>query len=134
MDTIESIGPTYARRLALANIVNTEQLLQEASTQNGRLSLAAETDVPESLILKWVNHADLMRIKGIGGEFAELLEASGVGSLVELRKRTARALLSSLRETNEKKRLTRMIPSTAKVESWIEQAKQLEPRVVQRMD
>ncbi len=80
-------------------------------------------------MLRWVNHADLIRIVGVGPEFAELLEAAGVDSVPELAQRNVENLVTALAETNEARSLVRRVPSTDEVADWIEQAKAL-PRVV----
>ncbi|HSK12843.1 MAG TPA: DUF4332 domain-containing protein, partial [Phnomibacter sp.] len=97
---IEGIGETYGAKLKTAGVPKTGELLAKAGTKKGRQELAATTGIPESLILTWVNHADLMRINGIGGQFSELLEAAGVDSVKELAQRNADNLHAKLSETN----------------------------------
>ena len=80
-------------------------------------------------MLRWVNHADLIRVVGIGPEFAELLEASGVDSVPELAQRNVENLVTALTETNAARSLVRRVPGASDVTGWIEQAKAL-PRVV----
>jgi predicted flap endonuclease-1-like 5' DNA nuclease len=81
------------------------------------------------LILKWVNHIDLYRVKGIGSEYAELLEQSGVDTVVELATRNPANLYQTLVSVNEAKKLVRKLPVLSQVEDWVNQAKNL-PRVV----
>ena len=69
---IEGIGPAYAEKLEAAGVKTTDDLLDKADNKKGREKLAEETGISEKLILKWANHADLFRIKGIAGQFAEL--------------------------------------------------------------
>lgn len=126
---IEGIGDSYAEKLEKAGINTTEELLQRGATQNERKKLAKETGISESLILKWTNHADLFRIKGIAGQFAELLEASGVDTVKEFRHRIASNLHPKLEAVNEEKHLCRRIPSESELEKMIEQAKELEPMI-----
>jgi len=68
---------------------------------------------------------DLYRIKGVGSEFSELLEASGVDTVKELKNRIAANLVKKMTEVNAEKKLTRRVPTEAMVADWIEQAKQL---------
>lgn len=77
--------------------------------------------------MKWANHADLFRIKGIAGQFAELLEASGVDTVKELRHRVAANLHAKLVEVNDFKNLCNRVPSENEIQRMIEQAKELEP-------
>ena len=75
IEQIEGIGAAYAEKLNAAGIKTTEDLLEKCASRKGRLAIAEETGISAKLILKWTNHADLFRINGIAGQFAELLEA-----------------------------------------------------------
>ncbi len=124
---IEGIGEAYAKKLEEVGVKTTEALLEKAATKKGREELAEETGISEKLILKWANHADLFRIKGVAGQFAELLEASGVDTVKEFRHRVAANLQPKLVEVNDKKNLCNRVPSVSELERMIEQAKELEP-------
>ncbi|MCR4810755.1 MAG: DUF4332 domain-containing protein, partial [Prevotella sp.] len=97
---IEGIGDVYAEKLTAVGIIKVSDLLQKCATPKGRAELAAETCINDKLILRWTNHADLFRIKGVGPQFAELLEAAGVDTVKELRHRVAENLKAKLEETN----------------------------------
>ncbi len=127
---IEGIGSSYGKKLEKAGIKTVEELLEKGATPKGRKQLAKLTGISEQLILKWVNHADLFRIKGIGKQYAELLEAAGVDTVVELSKRNPENLLMAMTKTNEKKHLVRALPYLKQVKKWVEQAKKL-PRKIQ---
>ena len=126
---IEGIGDVYAQKLEAAGVSSIEKLLEAGAAKKGREDLSAKTGVSEKLILEWVNRADLARIKGVGSEFADLLEAAGVDTVPELAQRNAENLAAKLAEINEEKKLTRRVPSASEVADWVEQAKKL-PRVV----
>lgn len=126
---IEGIGNVYANKLEAAGIKTTENLLENAATPKQRKELAEKTDIPEKLILKWANHADLFRIKGVAGQFAELLEAAGVDTVKELRHRVAANLQPKMVEINEEKNLCNRVPSVSEIEKMIAQAKELEPKL-----
>src|SRR5512142_960347 len=126
---VEGIGESYAKKLTEAGIATVEKLLQEGAGAKGRKALADKTGIKESLILEWVNRADLARIKGVGSEYADLLEAAGVDTVVELGKRVPASLLKKMTEVNEAKKLVRKLPVEKQVEAWVEEAKKLE-RVV----
>lgn len=79
--------------------------------------------------MKWVNHVDLFRINGVAGQYAELLEASGVDTVVELGQRNASNLAAKMADVNAEKNLTNRVPSEAEVDRWTEEAKTL-PRHV----
>lgn len=129
IEDIEGIGPAYAEKLAEADIKTTENLLELCCDAKGRKAVAEKTGLGESVILKWANMADLMRVSGIGGEFAELLKASGVDTIKELRTRNAENLAEKAKEINEQKSLTRVVPSADTVAKWIEQSKTIEPKI-----
>ena len=126
---IEGIGEVYAQKLKEAGISNLKGLLEKGASPAGRKAIIEKTDISDSLLLRWINHADLIRIKGIGGQYSELLEAAGVDSVPELAQRKAEHLFQKITETNAEKKLVRKMPVLAQVEKLIEQAKQL-PRVV----
>ena len=98
-------------------------------TAKGRKALAETSGISPKLILKWVNHADLFRIKGIRGQYAELLEAGGVDTVAELAHRKAENLQVKLDQVNQEKNLVNRSPSLAEVTRWITEAKEL-PRNV----
>lgn len=129
LEEIEGIGPSYAEKLKEGGINTIEQLLEEGKTPQGRKSLAEKTSIGDKQILKWVNRADLARIKGVGEEYADLLECSGVDTVPELAQRNAENLTAKMAEVNEEKNLVRSLPSQKVVEGWVEQAKDL-PRVI----
>ena len=124
---IEGIGKAYAPKLIKAGIVTVDALLKKCAAPKGRAALAEATGISEKLILTWTNHADLFRIKGVGPQFAELLEASGVDTVKEFRHRVAENLVQKMQETNAAKKLVRRVPSVKQVEKMIAQAKELKP-------
>ncbi|MCB0260647.1 MAG: DUF4332 domain-containing protein [Calditrichaeota bacterium] len=128
---IEGIGPAYAEKLRAAGVKSVAALLKKGCTRKGRQELAEATGLDASLILKWVNAADLYRVRGIGSEYAELLERSGVDTVKELRNRNAENLHAKMAEVNESggRRLVRQLPSLSMVQTWVENAKTLEPMV-----
>ena len=126
---VEGIGEVYAKKLKEAGIATSEGLLDKGATPAGRDKIARDTGISHVRILRWVNHVDLFRLKGVETQYAELLEAAGVDTVPELAQRNAANLISALAETNEKKHLVRKLPSQDQVADWIKQAKKL-PRVV----
>jgi predicted RecB family nuclease len=129
IDTIEGIGHRQATKLRKARIRTTEALLKNGGTRKGRKTIADTTDISEKLILEWVNRADLMRVKGVGEEYSDLLESAGVDTVKELRRRNSANLLSAMVEVNDKKKLVRRLPTESMVERWVNHAKDLEPLV-----
>ena len=126
---IEGIGEVYMAKLKAAGVTSTEQLLEKGSTPSGRKELETTTGIAHALLLRWINNADLFRIKGIGEEYADLLEAAGVNTVPELAQRSAENLAAKLVEVNAAKKLVRKLPTAAQVADWVTQAKAL-PRVL----
>jgi predicted flap endonuclease-1-like 5' DNA nuclease len=126
---IEGIGVTYGEKLTEHGIKTTDDLLEKGGTKKGREAVAATTGLPESLILTWVNHADLFRVKGVAGQFSELLEAAGVDTVKEFATRNAENLHAKLTETNEKLGVSGRVPSLESLKEMIAFAKTLPPKV-----
>lgn len=126
---IEGIGPVLGEKLVAAGVATLDSLLETAASAKGRTDLAGKTGISESKILEWVNRADLARIKGIGSEYADLLEAAGVDTVVELAQRNSANLYTKVVEVNSTKNLVRAVPTEQAISDWIDQAKSLD-RVV----
>ena len=126
---IEGVGEVYARKLHEAGITTTAELLEQGATPGGRKELVQKTGIGDRLILKWVNRADLFRVKGVGEHYSDLLAAAGVETVLELAQRRADHLHQKMVETNQAKRLVRVVPGPEQVAEWVQQAHKL-PRVV----
>jgi uncharacterized membrane protein HdeD (DUF308 family)/predicted flap endonuclease-1-like 5' DNA nuclease len=126
---VEGIGPVYSQTLKGIGIHTLLDLLKHGAMPKGRAEIADKSGISHKLILKWVNHIDLYRVKGVGSEYADLLEAAGVDTVVELATRNPGNLFEKLSAVNEEKNLVRRPPASSQVEEWVEQAKQL-PRVI----
>lgn len=127
---IEGIGEVYAQKLKAAGVRSTESLLKKGASAKGRQELAEKCGISEKMILEWVNHVDLFRIRGVGSEYADLLEEAGVDTVPELAQRNPQNLLEKMSAVNAEKKLVRRMPTLAQVQSWVEQAKGL-PRVIE---
>ena len=124
---VEGIGEVYSKKLIEAGINTVDELLEKCCKPAGRKELAEATEISPKLILTWANHADLMRINGVGPQLSELLEAAGVDTVKEFRHRVAENLQPKLEEINAEKNLVGRVPSLTEVEKMIEQAKELPP-------
>lgn len=123
------MGHVNETKLRKAGVRTTDSLLKVAATRAGRRRLAKETGLSESDILSWADRADLIRITGVGSEYVDLLEVSGVDTIRELRRRNPERLLEAMTELNLRKRLVRRLPTEGMVAGWIDEAKDLEPLV-----
>lgn len=129
IDEIEGIGPSYSEKLYQLGIETVDDLLNACARKQGRDEIAGKTGINDDLLLKWANTADLFRIRGIGRQYSELLEASGVETVEELRLQNANALADKLHEVNARRKYSKINPSAQVVHRWIEQAKGLEIKV-----
>ena len=130
VEYIEGVDATHVVKLNQAGIVTVMDLLQRGATRNGRAELVESTGLDAGLILTWINHADLFRIKGVGRQFGGLLEAAGVDTVVELAQRNPANLFSKLAQMNAEQKLAGRSPRQDEVNTWVQQAKGL-PRVVE---
>ena len=122
---IEGIGPEYAAKLREASVRTTAALLKQGATPEGRQALEEKSGIGHDLLLQWVNHADLFRIKGVGSEYSDLLEAAGVDTVPELAQRDPANLYNTLMRANVEKKLVRRPPTESQVKDWVKQAKKL---------
>lgn len=127
--TLEGIGPVYAKKLNENNIFTSTDLLEAGATPEGRKGLSQKTDISSQPLLRWINMADLFRIKGVDEEYADLLEASGVDTVVELSKRIPENLHAKMLQVNAEKNLVQRPPTLNEVKQWVQEAKNL-PRKI----
>ena len=131
IEEVEGIGATFAAKLGAAGVSSTDDLLEQGAKPSGRAALEQATGISHDQILEWVNHVDLMRIKGVGSEYSDLLEAAGVDSPVELARRNAANLATTVQEVvAARPGIVRRIPTESEIQGWIDQSKDL-PKVVE---
>ena len=127
IDEVEGIGAIHAAKLGEVGITTTDDLIMAAAGAAGREKVSAMTGISTGQLLKWVNHVDLMRIEGVGPEYAELLEAAGVDSPAELAQRNAANLAQTFQEVDAARpNWIRRVPSEATVSAWIASAKAMD--------
>lgn len=125
IETVEGIAKVYGEKLRNAGVNRTDQLLERCATRKGRKEMAEACGIEEKMILKWTNFCDLMRIRGVGEEYSELLEAAGVDTVKELKMRKPENLHAAMIEANQKRKMVRQLPGLKQVEKWVAQAKEL---------
>lgn len=126
LEAIEGIGAVYAEKLRAVGVGSTEALLQAGATPGGRKDLAEKTGISPERILDWVNRADLMRVKGVGEEYSDLLEKAGVDTVVELARRDPDNLYNKIVQVNAEKELVRRLPTRDMVAGWVQEARGLD--------
>lgn len=129
ISAIRSIGHRDATKLRKARVRTTDALLQQAATRKGRAEVSAKTNIATADLLSWAQQADLMRIKGIGSEYADLLGGTGVDTIKVLRRRNAANLMAAMNQVNTKRRLVQRLPTVEMIQGWIDTSVDLEPIV-----
>ena len=129
IEDLKTIGPDVAASFKSIGIRSTERLLEAAKDPRGRRLLADRTGLDEKCILRSANMADRLRIKGVGEDYAVLLEAAGVDTVRELKYRNPRNLAKAMADANTKRKLVRLLPSEKAVLRWIEHAKRLQLKI-----
>ena len=129
IDEIEGIAPSYSEKLYQHGIETTEDLLNMCSRKKERDELAGKIGVNTDLLLKWTNTADLFRIRGIGKQYSEMLEATGIETIKDLRNQEAMGLSKKLHEVNARRKYSKINPSPHIVQRWISQAKELDLKI-----
>lgn len=129
IDEVAGLSVRQATRLRKAGVKTSKGLIEEASTRAGRSALSKKTGLPPRDLKSWVHHADLLRVKGVGGEYAELLVAAGVDTIRDLRRRNPTALVAKIISMNGSKKVVRRLPTEAMVAGWIESASLIEPSI-----
>jgi predicted flap endonuclease-1-like 5' DNA nuclease len=126
---VTGMGAAEAVQLYDAGVVRASNLLQQAATPEGRAALAEASGVDEEVILAEAKKMDLMRIKGVGYKYADLLLASGVDTVPELATRNAANLSKKMGEVNAVEGIVDSLPTEEHVADWVAQAKDL-PRMI----
>lgn len=130
VEAVEGIGPVLGQKLRSAGITDTDTLLQAVTTPAKRSDLAKKTEIPEKNILRFANMVDLFRIKGIGPQYAELLEVSGVDTVKEMAQRVPQNLLQKMEEVNAQRHICGRVPTEKELIRWVSEAKEL-PRTIE---
>jgi hypothetical protein len=126
---LERLTPGVAAKLKSIGIRTTGRLLERAKDLKGRKAIAEATGIDEKCVLRWANMADRMRIKGVGEDYAELLEAAGVDTVKELKYRNPANLAKAMAKANLERKLVQLPPSEKAVVRWIEHAKKLQLKI-----
>lgn len=119
IEILEGIGPVFSEKLKSVGIDTTSNLLENAKTPTQRKYLSEKLDIPDKLILKFVQMAELSQIDGVGEEYSELLEVSGINNTVELSLVDSKSLVLKMKEVNDEKKLVRKLPTDVQVEKWV---------------
>lgn len=125
---LRTISEAHVSKLEKGGFSTASQLLAKGATPDERKALAAHLDLSDDEILTLVNRADLSRIKGVGPVYSDLLEYSGVDTVIELAKRVPEHLHAKLLEKSVA-HATKRAPRLHDVESWVDQAKKLDRKV-----
>ena len=125
IDSINGMTHTEATKLRRARVRTTVTFLQIASTRSGRALLTKETGITSPKLLHWAKRAELMKIKNLGRDYADLLEAVGVESVADLKRRNPESLHEMMHNANQGKKIVDRMPSLKRVTNWIDDSKDI---------
>lgn len=126
ISSIRPIGHQVATKLRKSKVRTTESLLEQASTRAGRAQVSERTGIPTADLLLWAHQADMMRLMGVGSEYAELLVAAGVDTMKILRRRNDENLMEAMTHVNTRRRLVQRLPTVEMLQSWIDEAENID--------
>jgi predicted flap endonuclease-1-like 5' DNA nuclease len=132
IESIEGIGQGFGKRLKADGISTTEALLQLCASDAGIERVCKCVDLDENTVRNWGTMADLMRVKGLGGQWAELMWRAGVSSVQDLAQREIEPLRARMREINEKEHRVAELPGEKRVMKFIADAASLDARLPNR--
>lgn len=121
----KSIDHKTASLLGKMGIDSAEMLLEHGRSPQGRIQLARQMLISSRRILNWVQLADLMRVNGVGCDYAELLYQVGIKTVKELAASEAAPLRVQLDRANRQRHIVRRVPAVSRIAGWIERAQQL---------
>jgi len=113
------IDPQYQKELPKVGIASLDDLLSITREKKVRDELALRLLVPKEELIRWVEKAQLVQLKGLGIENLRLLEGAGVDSVSAFAAEDPEKLYIRLEEVYR----GRTIPKKAKIRIWIKEAK-----------
>lgn len=119
---IVGVDARSAAKLRRAGVGTVGDMWTRAGDRTGRTDLSGTTGIEADRLDDWAKKADLMRVKSIGPKYAALLDAAGVTSLKQLRRRSAESLHEKLLETNRSSKIVEHVPGVDELAQWIEKA------------
>lgn len=123
ISSIKGVSAALAAKMKSEGIDNADELLNATKDASDRSKLAKTLGIEDSALTEIINRADLSRIKGIAGVYADMLEYAGVDSVKELAHRVPANLHDKLEEVNDQHKLTGRVPTMDQVEAWVTEAK-----------
>lgn len=129
IDQVAGVSQRQATLLRKAGVRTGKALTEAASTRRGRTELSKATGISPKDLQLWVHHADLLRVRGVGAEYADLLVNSGVDTIRDLRRRNPTALVAKIIGMNGAQKIVSRLPTESMVEGWIDSAAGLDPSI-----
>lgn len=119
---IVGVDARSAAKLRRVGVTSVSDMWSRGGDRTGRTELSGTTGIDGDRLADWAKKADLMRVKSIGPRYAALLDAAGVTSLKQLRRRSAESLHDSLVEANRASKVVDTVPGVDEIAQWIEKA------------
>jgi predicted flap endonuclease-1-like 5' DNA nuclease len=128
VEQLRGATPWLSAMLRGSSIEDSDELLAACGPTAGRAALAEELGVEERRLLELCNRADLVRIRGVGRVYSDLLEFAGVDTVMELAQRNPDNLFAKMEELAGQHSVRRL-PRREDVHSWVAQAKTMDRKV-----
>ncbi len=122
---MKGISPETREMFYAQGVKYTQQLLERGKTEAQREELAQQLGISTKALTELVGRADMMRLRGIGGDLSILLKEAGVLSCKALSEQNAERLHKRLGELHIGQKIAYHAPSKAQVRSWINEARAL---------
>ncbi len=126
IEAIQGIGLIRGMLLRDMGIKTSEDLLHSCKTERVRHRIAKDLGVSEETLLVWICQADLLRVRGVGKHYSELLESAGVNTVADLSTRSPTLLRQTLKIVNKEKNLVKRVPPVGTIQIWVNDAQTLE--------
>lgn len=125
INMMKGVESTHIEQLQAQGVRYTQQLLERGATVQSREELAQQSNVPVQVIRAIVGRADLMRLRGVGGDLSLLLQEAGILSCRSFQGQDPERLHRRLAELHIGRRIAYHAPSKAQVRSWMNESQEL---------
>ena len=126
VDQVAGIDQKSATKLRKSGIRTARGLSEAVAQPKSRTELSKVTGIDGKLLQQWGNHCELLTVRGVGAEYAELLVEAGVDTVRDLRRRNPTALLAKIISLNGSRKVVRRLPTESMVEKWIDAAREMD--------
>ena len=126
IEEIDGIGKGFGKRLRKIGIQTPTDLLEKCQDDTRYAKhIAQAMNQNEKTVSIWLNMADLLRIEGVDGKYAELLYLSGIKSSVDLATSDVNKVRFKMKNVVKNQHHAKKTPKKKLISKWIALAKTL---------